>query len=35
MTRSMQPIDWPAMGAGLGSTLLFALLLRSPFLSPR
>jgi O-antigen/teichoic acid export membrane protein len=32
MTRSIQPIDWPALGANLGSTLLFTLLLLSPFL---
>jgi hypothetical protein len=32
MTRSIQPIDWPALGVNLGSTLLFTLLLLSPFL---
>jgi cell division protein FtsW (lipid II flippase) len=32
MTRRIQPIDWPALGANLGSTLLFTLLLLSPFL---
>jgi hypothetical protein len=32
MSRSIQPIDWPALGVNLGSTLLFTLLLLSPFL---
>jgi cell division protein FtsW (lipid II flippase) len=32
MTESIQPIDWAAPGANLGSTLLFTLLLLSPFL---
>ena len=32
MTRSIQPIDWAALGANLGSTVLFTLLLLSPFL---
>jgi cell division protein FtsW (lipid II flippase) len=32
MTRSIQPIDWAALGANLGSTQLFTLLLLSPFL---
>ena len=32
MTRSIRRIDWPALGASLGSTLLFTLLLLSPFL---
>jgi cell division protein FtsW (lipid II flippase) len=32
MTKSVQPIDWAALGANLGSTLLFTLLLLSPFL---
>ena len=32
MTKSIQPIDWAALGANLGSTLLFTLLLLSPFL---
>ena len=32
MTRSNQHIDWAAFGANLGSTLLFTLLLLSPFL---
>jgi hypothetical protein len=32
MTKSIQAIDWAALGANLGSTLLFTLLLLSPFL---
>ena len=32
MTRSLRPIDWAALGATLGSTVLFTLLLLSPFL---
>jgi hypothetical protein len=32
MTRSLRRIDWAALGANLGSTLLFTLLLLSPFL---
>jgi O-antigen/teichoic acid export membrane protein len=32
MTKSIQPIDWAALGANLSSTLLFTLLLLSPFL---
>ena len=32
MTKSIQPIDWAALGANLGSTQLFTLLLLSPFL---
>jgi hypothetical protein len=32
MTKSIQPIDWAALGAKVGSTLLFTLLLLSPFL---
>ena len=32
MTKSIQPIDWAGLGAKLGSTLLFTLLLLSPFL---
>jgi hypothetical protein len=32
MTRGIQPIDWASLGANLGSTLLFTLLLLSPFL---
>ncbi len=32
MTRSIQHIDWVALGANLGSALLFTLLLLSPFL---
>jgi hypothetical protein len=32
MTRSLRRIDWAALGASLGSTVLFTLLLLSPFL---
>jgi hypothetical protein len=32
MTRSLRRIDWAALGANLGSTVLFTLLLLSPFL---
>jgi membrane protease YdiL (CAAX protease family) len=32
MTMGIRPIDWGALGANLGSTLLFTLLLLSPFL---
>jgi membrane protease YdiL (CAAX protease family) len=32
MTMRIRPIDWSALGANLGSTLLFTLLLLSPFL---
>jgi hypothetical protein len=32
MTRSRRRIDWAALGANLGSTVLFTLLLLSPFL---
>jgi hypothetical protein len=32
MTRSIQHINWAALGANLGSALLFTLLLLSPFL---
>jgi hypothetical protein len=32
MTKSIRRIDWAALGANLGSTLLFSLLLLSPFL---
>jgi hypothetical protein len=32
MTRSVRPIAWAALGANVGSTVLFTLLLLSPFL---
>jgi hypothetical protein len=32
MTRSLRRVDWAALGANLGSTVLFTLLLLSPFL---
>ena len=32
MTRSIHHINWAALGANLGSALLFTLLLLSPFL---
>jgi hypothetical protein len=32
MTRSIQHLNWAALGANLGSALLFTLLLLSPFL---
>ena len=32
MTRSLRRIDWAALGANLGSSVLFTLLLLSPFL---
>jgi hypothetical protein len=32
MTRSLGRIDWPALGASVGSSLLFTLLLSAPFL---
>ncbi len=32
MTRSLRRIDWTALGVNLGSTVLFTLLLLSPFL---
>jgi hypothetical protein len=32
MTRSLRRIDWAALGANVGSTVLFTLLLLSPFL---
>ena len=32
MPRSIQHINWASIGVNLGSTLLFALLLLSPFL---
>jgi hypothetical protein len=32
MTRSLRRIDWAALGADVGSTVLFTLLLCSPFL---
>jgi hypothetical protein len=30
MTRSLRRVDWAALGANLGSTVLFTLLLLSP-----
>jgi Na+/phosphate symporter len=32
MTRSHRRLDWAALGANVGSTVLFTLLLLSPFL---
>ena len=32
MTRSVRRIDWAALGANVGSTVLFTMLLLSPFL---
>jgi hypothetical protein len=32
MARRLRRIDWAALGANLGSTVLFTLLLLSPFL---
>ena len=32
MTGSLRRVDWAALGANLGSTVLFTLLLLSPFL---
>jgi hypothetical protein len=32
MTRSIRRIDWAALGANVGSSVLFTLLLLSPFL---
>jgi hypothetical protein len=32
MTRSLRRIDWAALGASLGSAVLFTLLLLGPFL---
>jgi hypothetical protein len=32
MTRGLRRIDWAALGANVGSTVLFTLLLLSPFL---
>jgi hypothetical protein len=32
MTRSLRRIDWPALGANVGSAVLFTLLLLGPFL---
>jgi hypothetical protein len=32
MTRSLRRIDWAALGANVGSAVLFTLLLLSPFL---
>ena len=32
MTRSLRRIDWAALGANVGSAVLFTLLLSAPFL---
>jgi hypothetical protein len=32
MTRSLRRIDWAALGANVGSAVLFTLLLMAPFL---
>ena len=32
MTRSLRRLDWAALGANVGSAVLFTLLLSSPFL---
>jgi hypothetical protein len=32
MTRRLPPIDWAALGASVGSAVLFTLLLLGPFL---
>ena len=32
MTRRFRPVDWAALGASVGTSVLFALLVSAPFL---